>query len=342
MNPIVEENPTRNCRNVPLLVSLILLLGLTITWADGRHTFRDRNTRIHRTYSCTTTHPTSVRAYSTYPAYNNRTSYSRLGLGSDYRSGSRLRYGASRLGYYRNSYYRPDYSPYGNAYTRGYFSGLDFSSYRGYRHHPAYQASPAVYIIYNHNNLVYVPVIYSFGVVEDNVKSPEEMAAIAQSIADRREHAWNSLEAGQTKRALAEFNRLCEDVPDDPAAHVGFAISAALDRNYHTAAWAMRQAFRDTEVVPTELQMDEQLGEKLDSLARRYEGRILQYGGDYADGQFMLGAISYLQGRFLEARTLASAAINRGNRDPSTRNLFEIASEASLHDNTLLTASRGY
>lgn len=151
-----------------------------------------------------------------------------------------------------------------------------------------------------------------------------------------RNEGWGYLAQGDYQGAVEAFATLAYQSPRSGLPKIGYGLSNALSGNHHSAAYAIRRAFRYDPEAANYPPIGPALTEKLRSLQQHYQDESDQAAPD-PEAHFMLAAISH----FLHDEQIAYAAIQKaeaaGDHSLSLHNLKGMI-ENHLHGTRLFQA----
>lgn len=134
---------------------------------------------------------------------------------------------------------------------------------------------------------------------------------------------WRLLAQNSPREALDVFAAQGGYRPKDGVLKVGYALSAAMQRDLDKAAWAMRGAFRIDPDSLHYLKIDASLRASIETLLDEYHIQLnYAQGNRHFDVAFMIAALNYLIHEIAAARAaIAESVENLGDNSPSAINL---------------------
>lgn len=134
---------------------------------------------------------------------------------------------------------------------------------------------------------------------------------------------WRLLAQNSLREALDVFAAQTGQRPQDGVLKVGYALSAAMQRDLNKAAWAMRGAFRVDPYSLHYLKIDASLHSSIDTLLDEYRNHLnYAQGNRHIDVAFMIAALNYLIHDIDAARAAIEDSVDKlGDSKPSAINL---------------------
>ena len=134
---------------------------------------------------------------------------------------------------------------------------------------------------------------------------------------------WRLLAQNSLREALDVFAARAGQRPQDGVLKVGYALSAAMQRDLNKAAWAMRGAFRVDPDSLHFLKIDASLRASIDALLDEYRNQLnFAQGNRHIDVAFMIAALNYLIHEIDAARAAIEESVDKlGDSTPSAINL---------------------
>ena len=190
---------------------------------------------------------------------------------------------------------------------------------------------------YRFDNMPRLHVVQILGVIDNDSPSSFDLppASLERNAEILDLPAWKQLRAGQSASAYASFKTLAPKAANSSAAMIGYAIAAAEQKKLHVASFAMRQAYENDPEGTASMNLTFDLQKRVKKLAKRAVVTARQYGGDYADSQFLHAAFSALAMDKVAARQSIEKVISRGDRSASAENL-QLAVSLDLPESLML------
>ncbi|MCI0675308.1 MAG: tetratricopeptide repeat protein [Phycisphaerales bacterium] len=202
----------------------------------------------------------------------------------------------------RSYCYRPLY--YRTAFYPAYYSAYDYSVYDSSYDRGTYDSYDTA----------------SDGVIDTYPAPPADAFANLDA-------AWDSLNDGDVREARRAFERAVSNYPNDGLARIGYSLSTAMLGRHQEAVQAMRQALRDDPDSLNEVPQTDSLRQQLNQLLNGYQ-RLTNDLPDDVDAMFMTATVRYLLDEKPLALFIVEKAIEKGDVDPSARNLQSLIQSA--------------
>lgn len=140
---------------------------------------------------------------------------------------------------------------------------------------------------------------------------------------------WRLLEQNSAREALDVFAIQVGQHPKDGIPKVGYALSAAMQRDLNKAAWAMRSAFSIDPDSLQYLRIDASLRTGIDMLLDEYHNQLnYAQGNRHFDVVFMIAALNYLIQEIDAARAAIEESVSKlGDSSPSAVNLQRLVTD---------------
>jgi hypothetical protein len=233
-------------------------------------------------------------------------------------------YGGSYFGGYRGGFGYP--RNFGYVYLPGYYVPNAYSySYPSYSlHRPQYGLSVPYAGEYEH------PQKYNRkgSVYRYNSASVRFPAVATGDSYSTNDLGWRLLAQNSAREALDVFAAQAGQYPKDGIPKVGYALSAAMQRDLNKAAWAMRGAFRIDPDSLQYLRIDASLRTHIDALLDEYHNQLnYAQGNRHFDVAFMIAALNYLIQEIDAARAAIVEVEKLGDSSPSAINLQRLVAK---------------
>lgn len=227
----------------------------------------------------------------------------------------------------------------GGGYYSGYLRGFSYTYLPGYYVPPDYYAPGAYsysYPSYSRYRPQYESPIPNVGEYRQPQKYSKKGSAYRYNSASVRypdiangdsystnDLGWRLLAQNSPKEALDVFAVQAGQRPQDGVLKVGYALSAAMQRDLNKAAWAMRGAFRIDPDSLHYLKIDASLRSSIDTLLDEYHNQLnYAQGNRHFDVAFMIAALNYLIHEIDAARAAIEESVDKlGDNTPSAINL---------------------